>query len=82
MALSLAKLHVALDAAQQIDMAQNTPVMNTILESITGIHGYEQSLTDENLQFKDKGPDIIMWVLNLDAHQTKPSPTGTHYCCE
>lgn len=40
MALSLAKLHVALDAAQQIDMAQNTPIMNTGLESVTGIDGY------------------------------------------
>ena len=53
MALSLAKLHVALDAAQQIDMAQNTPVMNTILDSITGIYGYGYSLTDESLQLED-----------------------------
>ena len=40
MALSLAKLHVALDAAQQIDMAQNTPIMKTIPNSVISIYEY------------------------------------------
>jgi len=60
MALSLAKLHVALDAAQQINIAQNIPVMNTFLDSNTGIRGYRYPLTDKSLQLKDQWTDVIM----------------------
>ena len=75
MALSLAKLHVALDAAQQIDMAQNIPVMNTSLESTTGsyLHGYP--LTYEPLPSKDRKISIINEHPILSAYHAKSSST-------
>jgi len=79
MALSLAKLHVALDAAQQIDIylswilswIQTREFVDIDIHLLIKVYSWKISGQTSSCEY---------WILN--AHQTKSSSTGTHYCCE